>query len=235
MCCETASLIVFSASAVFGLTKTVKALELDTSFSPIILEGLMHNKISEESAMSDWNTKRRTMRRYDLTAHIYDMRYAEEQAAKIEAALKSVSIGKKCFILDVGCGTGLLFNFVANKAEIVIGLDISRKTLLQAKKRSRKFVNAHLIWADADNLPFRNSVFSHIFAVTLIQNMPNPVKTLDEVKRVAKENAVIVVTGLKRKFSLEAFEDLLRIFGLNIIEIKSENLKCHVAICLKLH
>jgi len=185
--------------------------------------------------MNEWKEKRRIMRRYDLTAHIYDMRYAEEQTAKIKAVLESVNIGKGCLVLDVGCGTGLLFDHVVKKAEEIVGLDISRKILLQAKNRSRNFANTSLILADADNLPFKNEVFSHVFAITLIQNTPNPVKTLDELKRVAIKDAVIVVTGLKGKFSLEAFKGLLRMFGLNVIEMKSENLKCYVAICSNLH
>ncbi|MDH5754096.1 MAG: hypothetical protein OEY95_02665, partial [Candidatus Bathyarchaeota archaeon] len=64
-------------------------------------------------------------------------------------------------------------------------------------------------------------------------NMPDPAKTLNEVKRVTKDNAVIVVTGLKKKFSLEIFEGLLRNAGLNIIALKNGNLKCHVAVCTK--
>lgn len=185
--------------------------------------------------MSELNMKRSIMRRYNLTAHIYNMRYAEEQNAKIEAALKSVNIEKSSLVLDAGCGTGLLFDYIAQKAEAIVGLDISRKMLLQAKNRSLKFANVHLIWADADNLPFKDAVFSHVFAITLIQNMPHTAKTLDEVKRIAKKDAIIVVTGLKSKFCLEDFEDLLCKFGLNMIEIEDENLKCYVAICSKLH
>jgi ubiquinone/menaquinone biosynthesis C-methylase UbiE len=166
---------------------------------------------------------------------MYDMRYAEEQTAKIDAALESVDVKRQSVVLDVGCGTGLLFDHVAEKAERVIGLDISRKSLLHAKKRSQKFANVNLIWADADNLPFSDGVFSHVFAITLIQNMPNPVKTLKEIKRVTRNDAVVVVTGLKKKFSLEDFLRLLRKTGLGIIEVKNENLKCYVAICSKIH
>jgi ubiquinone/menaquinone biosynthesis C-methylase UbiE len=106
--------------------------------------------------------------------------------------------------------------------------------LLQAKKRAKKFRNIHLIRADADNAPLKDDVFSHVFAITLVQNMPDPVKTLNEVKRVAKKKAVIVVTGLRKKFPLKIFGELLHKVGLNIIEIKNENLKCHVAICSKI-
>ncbi len=183
--------------------------------------------------MSEWYKKRDMMRHYDLTAHIYDMQYAEEQTAKIEAAMESVNMEKQDLVLDVGCGTGLLFKYVANKAKTIVGLDISRKILLHAKERVKKFPNVYLIWADADNMPLKEKIFDHVFAVTLIQNTPNPVKTLNEVKRVTRENAVIVVTGLKKKFSLEIFEGLLRDAGLNIVALKSENLKCHVAVCAK--
>jgi ubiquinone/menaquinone biosynthesis C-methylase UbiE len=163
------------------------------------------------------------------------MRYSEEQTAKIDAALESISVKQHSVILDVGCGTGLLFNHIAEKAETIVGLDISRKNLLKAKERSKKFANVNLIWADADNIPFNDEVFSHAFAVTLIQNMPKPAKTLKEVERVTKNDAVIVATGLKRKFSLKSFVRLLCKTGLSMIEIKNENLKCYVAICLKAH
>jgi ubiquinone/menaquinone biosynthesis C-methylase UbiE len=181
--------------------------------------------------MSEWDSKREVKRRYDLTAHIYDRRYAEEQTAKIGAALESVNVEKHGVVLDAGCGTGLLFNHVANKAEALVGLDISRRILMQAKKRERQLSDVHLIWADADNMPLKEDVFDYVFAVTLIQNTPNPFKTLNEIKRVAKTDAVVVITGLNKKFTLEGFEELLRDAGLSVIALKSENLKCHVAVC----
>lgn len=183
--------------------------------------------------MSEWDSKRDVMHRYDLTAHIYDMRYAEEQTAKIEAVIESVNMEKESSVLDVGCGTGLLFSYVANKAEAIVGLDISRKILLQAKKHAKKFANVHLILADADNMPLKEDVFSHIFALTLIQNTPNPLKTLNEIERVTREYVVIVVTGLKKKFSIKAFERLLHDAGLDVIALKNVSLKCHVAVCSK--
>ncbi|MEM2394281.1 MAG: class I SAM-dependent methyltransferase [Candidatus Bathyarchaeia archaeon] len=185
--------------------------------------------------MDEWSQKRDTMQHYNLTAPIYDMRYAEEQAAKIEEALKSVKLEGRGMVLDVGCGTGLLFSYVANQAEMVLGLDISRKILSEAKKKAGRFSNVHLILADADYMPIKSGAFSHVFAITLIQNMPNPEKTLEEVKNVSAENAVLVITGLKKKFSIDAFTALLRKTGLNIIEFKEgdDRLKCYVAICRK--
>jgi demethylmenaquinone methyltransferase/2-methoxy-6-polyprenyl-1,4-benzoquinol methylase len=133
--------------------------------------------------------------------------------------------------LDAGCGTGILFDYVAEKANATVGLDISRKILFQAKKRAKDFGNVHLILADADNMPFKENVFNHVFGITLLQNMPKPIETLKEVKRVARKDAVIVVTGLKKAFALEEFEGLLLNVGLVIVDLKGESLKCHVAVC----
>jgi len=191
--------------------------------------------VSEEFAMNEWNKKRGVTHRYDLTAHIYDMQYAEEQTAKIEASLEGLKIEKPSLVLDAGCGTGLLFGYVADKAETTVGLDFSRKILLQAKKRAENFQGIHLILADADNMPLKENIFSHVFGMTLIQNMPNPAKTLNEIRRVAKENAVIVVTGMKKAFTLEGFEGLLRDARLGIISLRYESLKCYVAVCTKIY
>lgn len=182
--------------------------------------------------MSEWKLKRNSMRHYDVTAKSYDEQYAEEQRAKIETALKSVKLNEHCFVLDCGCGTGLIFEYVAEKADMVVGLDISRKILAEAKRRAEAFGNACLVLADADYQPFRDSAFSHVFAITLLQNMPNPEKTLTEILRVADKGAYIVITGLKKKFSLEGFKVLLSKFGLNLIGISnnSERLKCYVAV-----
>ncbi|MEM3090514.1 MAG: methyltransferase domain-containing protein [Candidatus Bathyarchaeia archaeon] len=185
--------------------------------------------------MSEWKLKRGSMRLYNLTAKSYDEQYAEEQRAKIENALKSLKIDDHSLILDCGCGTGLLFEYVAKKADIVIGLDISKNILAEAKRRAKAFGNVGLVLADADYPPFKDDVFSHVFAVTLLQNMPDPHRTLAEICRVAEENAYIVVTGLKKKFSLKVFKSLLLKLGLNVIEISNGNdsLKCYVATCKK--
>jgi len=186
--------------------------------------------------MSRWAKKRSTMRRYDLTAHLYNMRYAEEQKAKYEAALESVGNSDSELALDAGCGTGLLFSHTANQAKAFVGLDISRKTLLVAKEHAKTFSNVHLVRADVDCMPFKEKLFSHVYAMTLIQNSPNPLATLQEINRVSKDEAVVVVTGLKKVFSKGHFEDLIRKSTLRLNALRNEsNLKCYVATCTKMH
>jgi len=182
--------------------------------------------------MSIWDKKRDVMYRYDVTARIYDMRYAEEQTVKIEAALKHMKV-KACMVLDAGCGTGILFSYVADKARTIVGLDVSKKTLIKAKERAKDHANVYLVCADVDNMPVEDRVFDRVFAMTLIQNTPNPAETLNQIRRVATDNALIVVTGLKKIFTRSVFQQLLKKAGLNNVAMENEGLKCYVAVCTK--
>jgi ubiquinone/menaquinone biosynthesis C-methylase UbiE len=183
--------------------------------------------------MSGWTKKRRLIRRYDLTASIYDMRYAEEQKAKIEAALKKLKLEHSDLVLDVGCGTGILFDYVADRSKMIVGLDLSKKTLVEAraKRIKRERDNVHLVQADADNMPFVDNEFDDVFAITVLQNAPNPKNMLREIRRVAKNEAAFVLTGLKSIFSTPKFRRLLEQAGLVAFEWEDEHLKCFVAIC----
>ena len=183
--------------------------------------------------MDKWRKKRQVMKRYDLTAHLYDIRYEAEQKTKYEAALNNLPPKELGLVLDAGCGTGLLFEHVAVSAEAVVGLDLSKKSLLQARDRAKKSENVHLILADADQMPFKQDTLDHVFAMTLIQNSPDPIETLNEIVRIARNDAVVVVTGLKRIFSLNDFKKLLQKARLRIIALESEGLQCHMAVCAK--
>jgi ubiquinone/menaquinone biosynthesis C-methylase UbiE len=171
------------------------------------------------------------MRRYDLTAEMYDSRYGEEQTAKIIAALKDLT-EPHGHILDAGCGTGLLFSFVTDKARLTVGIDISKKTLMQALRRIRdlKISNVFLVQADMDSMPFDTGVFDRIFSMTVLQNSPKPAKTLAEIRRVGKKDVVFVITGLKSIFSKVAFRRLLKNAGMRIVAFEDKDLKCYVAI-----
>jgi ubiquinone/menaquinone biosynthesis C-methylase UbiE len=174
------------------------------------------------------------MRHYDTSAKVYDSQYYEEQESKIKAALSGFTLEKENMVLDMGCGTGLLFPYVASRVKLVVGIDVSASIIKQAKKRMNTYTNTALIRADADYAPFPNETFDIIFAITLLQNTPKQSQTIKEMKRVTKQNATMVVTGLKKAFSRKEFIRLLRDAELEIKALRlDEKLKDHVSICVK--
>jgi len=174
------------------------------------------------------------MRRYDLTAQMYDQRYCAEQETKYKAALESLTLTQTGVILDVGCGTGLFFSHLTKKVETVVGLDISHELLLQAKKRARGIDNVFLIQADADYLPFRKDFFSFVFAFTMLQNMPKPIETLKEIKQVTKSEGFIVISGLKRAVNLETFGEILEGAGLLVVSLRDDDsISCYIVVAVQ--
>lgn len=181
--------------------------------------------------MSKWSRKRKVIRHYDRIARIYERQYAEEQTAKINAILPHVCLDKESFVLDVGCGSGFLFPLMT-RVQFIIGVDVSKKLLQKAKWHMKIFSNAHIIRGDSDYLPFQNNIFDLVFALTLLQNVPNPLTTLEEIKRTSKSQAVIAVTILKKEFSKEDFTRLLKDSQLKILTMKTDDkLKDYIAIC----
>jgi len=180
--------------------------------------------------VASWKEKRIVMQRYDLTAEMYDERYSYEQKAKYRAALENLDVAGDA-VLDVGCGSGLLFTEAATKAKLVVGVDVSHKLLLKAKEQAKPLGNVSVLQADADHLPFRECIFGFVFAFTILQNMPEPPETLVEFKRVAKLGGCTVVTGLKKAFPLSSFTNVLAGSGLHLVSfVDRKDLKCYVAV-----
>jgi ubiquinone/menaquinone biosynthesis C-methylase UbiE len=179
--------------------------------------------------MPPWSQKRKVMHAYNVTADIYDERYSQEQHAKYAKALKSADVGGKT-VLDVGCGSGLFFAEAADKAQLVVGVDVSRGLLVKANEHAKKFGNVFVVQADADHLPFRAGSFDGVFAFTVLQNMPKPIVTLMELRRTAKSGGRVVVTGLKKAFGLDKFMDFVEGSGMRLEAFVDEDaINCFIA------
>jgi ubiquinone/menaquinone biosynthesis C-methylase UbiE len=205
-----------------------------TCFYQTVLEAATVIKSFEGLLVSTWKQKRSVMRRYDLTSEMYDSRYSAEQQEKYIAALDCLVLSPECALLDVGCGSGLFIGSVAGEDRVVVGIDVSRKLLLHAKKRVDDKSNVFLVLADADHLPIRAGFFDFVFWFTVLQNMPKPLTTLEETKRVAKHGARFVITGLKRAVSLETLGGLLEKAGLEVVSLRDdETLCCYVVVSVQ--
>ena len=147
--------------------------------------------------------------KYDQTADIYDRRYNSIQNLKYNLIFEKLKNIETDSILDVGCGTGLLFKLLKNNTNLFMGIDISRNMLKIALKKHRN-KNLHLICADANFLPFRKNTFSSIFSVTVLQNLPNPENSIKEVFRVCERGGISIFTFLKKGLDLKQFVNMFQ-------------------------
>jgi SAM-dependent methyltransferase len=100
-------------------------------------------------------------------------------------------------LLDVGCGTGWFTRAFHAAGVVVTGLDVNNDLLDFARKRSAASVQ--FVRGDARRLPFQDSAFDHVIAVTSLCFVHDWMGTVGEVARVSRRRFAI---GLLNRRSL---------------------------------
>lgn len=184
-----------------------------------------------EIKQDSWRKKRDVMRYYDTIASAYTELHGNEQQLKYRAALQHLPVTDDA-ILDLGCGPGLLFSFISTKS-LLVGIDLSSQMVMRAARRLNAHPAGHVICADVDYLPFRDSIFNAVLAFTLFQNVGAPQNTLQEVSRVLKNNSVFMLSTLKSVFPYDMIVNLLRQSHLHLATWLSTTSKDSLVICKK--
>ncbi|MGB8952770.1 MAG: class I SAM-dependent methyltransferase [Candidatus Aminicenantales bacterium] len=83
--------------------------------------------------------------------------------AELEYVLSHIAPGDR--VLDLGCGYGRIEPQVAQKAQTVIGIDISRSSLMLGREMFGDIPNCRLVQMDAARLAFFHEVFDRVFCI----------------------------------------------------------------------
>jgi len=141
---------------------------------------------------------------FDDKAHDYDDWYKTKFGSfidKVETdlAFKLFTPKKGMKILDVGCGTG---NFSIKLAKLgcnVIGIDISEEMLKRAKEKAKaEGLEIEFKKMDIYSLDFDNNTFDGVFSMAAFEFIEKPQRAMEELFRVAKEDAQILIGTISR-------------------------------------
>ena len=99
-------------------------------------------------------------------------------------------------ILDVGCGKSDYIIALSKNNRMCFGIDpLYEVSLLKAQEKAKdENVNIHLIRGVSENLPFEDEKFDMILHFSTLQHVDDQHKTLSEIKRVLKDNGLLVVS-----------------------------------------
>jgi len=121
-----------------------------------------------------------------------------------EQLIERNGIKKGMQVLDLGCGSGAFTTFIAravgDKGK-VYALDIQADMLKQlenklSKPENNDIKNIKLIEGNAYELPFDDNSLDLVNMVTVLQEIPDRNRALQEVKRVLKPGGILAVTEL---------------------------------------
>lgn len=144
--------------------------------------------------------RREIREKYDLTADIYNMRYSELQFYKYQSALADLHLSGR--ILDHGCGTGLLAQFLSSK---LFGVDCSFGMLKKATKYEI------VVQADVEQLPFKDRTFDWALSFTVLQNCAEPEHALAELARVAKSTVLTYLNKFDFTEQIKNFFEIVEV------------------------
>jgi len=113
-------------------------------------------------------------------------------------------IKKGMHVLDLGCGSGAFTPFIARtvgEEGKVYALDIQADMLRQLERKLSKpehkdIKNTKLIEGNAYELPFEDGSLDLVNMVTVLQEIPDRNRALQEAKRVLKSGGLLAVTEL---------------------------------------
>ena len=136
------------------------------------------------------------MEYYNELANGYDELYREEQLETVKVILENIV--PNGLLLDIGAGSGICTREFERFCTC-IALDPSEELL--------KKYNGFKIVGKAEEMPFPDNYFDVVISVTALHHC-DVEEALKEIFRVAKEDAQIALTILKKsKVDLNSFKD----------------------------
>jgi len=127
-------------------------------------------------------------------SNVYDYIFKWFFSPRHQHVINSLNIGPHARVLDVGVGTGLSLPLYPRHCQVV-GIDLSGDMLKKAWKKVRKhgLTTVSLMEMDASRLAFEDNAFDYVVAAFVISVVPDPVRVISEMKRVAKPDGRIVI------------------------------------------
>jgi ubiquinone/menaquinone biosynthesis C-methylase UbiE len=127
--------------------------------------------------------------------------------------LDKYSKNRKMNILEVGCGTGNLMEEVTKRGHSVVGLDISKQMIIDAKSRMENSNNDILCTqGDVEKLPFKSEKFDLVLGIGVLEYLYDENKGLTEINRILKNDGIIIVS-LPNLFKIQNIFDPYYYFG----------------------
>jgi len=153
----------------------------------------------------DVNEVLRVMEWYDTISEGYDELYMDEQLAKYEVIFNKLrDIGDLERVLDVGCGTGLLLDFIIKRGlniKYYVCLDISSKIIALALRRLKNFkeVIGDVIVADLTYPPLRiGKAFKLVAIITVLKDNYVVNNIIADYIKLVKEGGALIYTILSK-------------------------------------
>jgi phosphatidylethanolamine/phosphatidyl-N-methylethanolamine N-methyltransferase len=133
---------------------------------------------------------------YSELAPLYDKIFGKIFYSRLEHVIDDLGIPPGANVLEVGAGTGTSFPAYPTHCEIT-GVDLAPDMLARARQKIQENSWTHLrvMEMNALDLKFPDNTFDYVTAFHVVTVVPDPVRMIDEAKRVCKPGGTIVIVN----------------------------------------
>ena len=128
---------------------------------------------------------------WDRNAGRYDRFMRKDRAAYEEMYKLIRPVVKAKTVLELATGTGLIAKHIVNAAAHIEATDASAEMIAEAK-RDNQSAKLHFSVQDMFSLPYAGNSFDVVIVSNALHIVPQPEKSLREIKRVLKDDGVLI-------------------------------------------
>ncbi len=144
---------------------------------------------------------------FESYADEWDKMFTAEDFEILSFLIDSFNIQEGFKIIDLGCGTGVLFDLLRRKVGadgMIIGVDFCPKMASKARQNF-PFETISEVDADVENLPLRADSFDCAISFAAFAHFTDPGKVMAEVSRALKSNGSFHIIHLFGSKELEEY------------------------------
>ena len=128
---------------------------------------------------------------WDKNAGRYDRFMRKDRAAYEEMYKLIRPVVKAKTVLELATGTGLIAKHIVNAAAHIEATDASAEMIAEAK-RDNHSAKLHFSVQDMFRLPYADKSFDVVIVSNALHIVPQPEKALAEIRRVLKDDGVLI-------------------------------------------
>lgn len=182
--------------------------------------------------MSNKKETIKVQKRYDRMAKIYDFLEGWIEKRLFAEFRKDMLGSLQGDILETGVGTGKNLSYYNLKAKVT-AVDISPRMIDKAIGRAKCIdLNVTFHCMDAQKLKFPDEFFDYVVDTFVLCSVPDPVRTLKEMRRVLKKNGRIILIEhvLSKNRAIALWQHIhnpltRRVFGFNVNRDTKRNIQ----------
>jgi 2-polyprenyl-3-methyl-5-hydroxy-6-metoxy-1,4-benzoquinol methylase len=129
---------------------------------------------------------------------VYDRLRRQQKANKILSVLWDF-LGERLSqqtVLDLGCSSGIISNFVADRVRLIVGTDVDTTSVFYAN--GEKKLTSRFLPSDAQALPFREEAFDIVICAHVYEHVPDARKLMEEISRVLRPGGICFLAAGNR-------------------------------------